>query len=64
MSADVYDKQRIRAEVRDDPRLPSWREKCEQLRGLALYSGYYTRADYAAEAECGAPSDDLASEER
>ena len=52
MSADVYDKTRIRAEVRDDVRLPTWREKCGQLRGLALYSGYYTRADYDAEEDC------------
>jgi para-nitrobenzyl esterase len=52
MSADVYDKDRLRAEVRGDQRLPTWREKCGQLRGLALYSGYYTREDYAAEPDC------------
>ncbi len=52
MSWETYDKDRIVAEVRGDPRLPSWREKCEQLRGLALHSGYYTRGDYAAEPGC------------
>jgi para-nitrobenzyl esterase len=52
MSDDVYDKTRIRAEIRDDPRLPTAREKCGQLAGLAVFSGYYTRADYEAEEEC------------
>jgi para-nitrobenzyl esterase len=35
MSYEVYDKARIVAEVREDKRLPGWREY-EQLRGLAL----------------------------
>ena len=52
MSSEVYDKDRLRAEIRDDARMPTQRDKCEQLRGLALHSGYYTREDYAAEADC------------
>jgi len=52
MSHEAYDKARIVAEVRADPRLPSWRDKCREFRGLALYSGYYTRDDYTAEPGC------------
>jgi len=52
MSYETYTKERIIAEVHEDPRLPSWREKCRELRGLALFSGYYTRDDYAAEPGC------------
>jgi len=52
MSHDVWDKDRIRAEVVADARLPEWRDKCEQLRGLALHSGFYSRNDYAAETGC------------
>ena len=48
----AYDKDKLRAEIRDDQRLPTWREKCGQLRGLAIFSGYYTREDYAKEADC------------
>ena len=54
MSYETYDKARIIAEVRKDPRLPEWRDKCRELRGLALFSGYYTRDDYAAEPGCTA----------
>jgi para-nitrobenzyl esterase len=54
MAYETYDKPRIVAEVIGDPRLPAPHDKCEQLRGLALFSGYYTRADYAAEPSCAA----------
>jgi para-nitrobenzyl esterase len=52
MASEVYDKERIRAEIRADARLPTVLDKCAELRGLALFSGYYTRADYDAEADC------------
>jgi len=52
MSHETWNKDRIIAEVRGDPRLPSWRDKCRELRGLALFSGYYTRDDYAGEPGC------------
>ena len=52
MSYETYTKERIVAEIRGDARLPAWRDKCKQLRGLAVWSGYYTREDYAAEPGC------------
>jgi para-nitrobenzyl esterase len=52
MSYETYTKERIIAEVREDPRLPTWRDKCRELRGLALFSELYTSDDYAAEPGC------------
>ena len=52
MSYEVYTKERIVDEIRADPRLPDWRERCEHLAGLAFFSGLYTREDYAAEPGC------------
>jgi para-nitrobenzyl esterase len=52
MAYDTYTKERILAELRDDPRLPTWRDKCGELAGLATFSGYITPADYAAEPSC------------
>jgi para-nitrobenzyl esterase len=52
MSYETYTKERILGEIREDPRLPTWRDKCRELRGLATFSGYFTRADYAAEPGC------------
>jgi para-nitrobenzyl esterase len=52
MSYETYTKERILAELREDPRLPSWRDKCGELAGLATFSGYITPADYAAEPGC------------
>ncbi len=52
MSYETYTKERISAEIREDPRLPAWRDKCSELRRLALDSGYYTHGDYAAEPGC------------
>ena len=52
MSYETYTKERILAELREDPRLPTWRDKCSELAGLATFSGYVTPADYAAEPGC------------
>ncbi len=52
MSYEVYTKERIVDEIRGDPRLPTWRDKCDHLAGLAVFSGLYTSADYAAEPGC------------
>ncbi|MEX2204615.1 MAG: carboxylesterase family protein [Myxococcota bacterium] len=52
MSWETYTRERILAELREDPRLPTWRDKCGELAGLATFSGYITPADYAAESGC------------
>jgi para-nitrobenzyl esterase len=52
MAAETWDKEKIRAFAAADARLPEWRDKCEQLRGLAMFSGYYTKDDYASEPGC------------
>jgi para-nitrobenzyl esterase len=52
MSYETYTRERILAELREDPRLPTWRDKCGELAGLATFSGYITPADYAAESGC------------
>jgi hypothetical protein len=41
-------------EIRGDPRLPDWKDKCRHLAGLAFFSGLYTREDYAGETGCAA----------
>ena len=44
----LLDDKMSRSAIETDPRLPGERAKCTRLRELALFSGYYTRTEYAA----------------
>ncbi|HYR95101.1 MAG TPA: carboxylesterase family protein [Candidatus Binatus sp.] len=47
MSSEVVTKASVLAQIDADPRMPSLDERCERFRELALYSGYFTREEYA-----------------
>jgi para-nitrobenzyl esterase len=47
MNTDFLTKESVVAQIEADPRLPTEREKCERLRELALWSGHFTKDEYA-----------------
>ena len=47
MSTEVVTKASVLAQIEADPRMPTADLKCERFRELALYSGYFTREEYA-----------------
>jgi len=46
MAGDTLTKAKIVSAIESDARLPTPRAKCKRFRELALYSRYYTRAEY------------------
>jgi para-nitrobenzyl esterase len=48
MATDLVTTARVLADLEADPRLPTRRDKCEQLRDVVLFAGHVPREDYPA----------------